>query len=342
MKRFNVTGLCVPHKHYMVDISGKIQQIKTLIDMECYFTINRARQYGKTTTLSRLRRALTEEYVCVSISFEGFDENHFESSGAFCKIFMKHINAAKNAPVPEAYKNAWMDDTVTDFDLLSDHITKMCEGQKIVLMIDEVDKTSNNRVFLHFLSMLRKKYLAREDGDDHTFHSVILAGVYDTRPSWNIAEDFEVNMSFDAAEIATMLEDYEADHNTGMDIAAMSEEIHNYTDGYPFLVSRLCRHIDEKLGKDWTAEGVQNAVRIMLNEKNTLFDDVTKNIENNEELYKLLQEMLFSNSFAAASTRTPEIEIGLRYGILKIKNNLVCVSNAIFETFVARQVFQKI
>ena len=28
MKRFNVTGICVPEKHYMVDISGKIAEIK--------------------------------------------------------------------------------------------------------------------------------------------------------------------------------------------------------------------------------------------------------------------------------------------------------------------------
>ena len=52
MKRFNTTGLCVPHKHYMVDISDKLAMIKELIDMECYFTINCARQYGKTTTLA--------------------------------------------------------------------------------------------------------------------------------------------------------------------------------------------------------------------------------------------------------------------------------------------------
>ncbi len=32
----------------MVDISDKIQKIRGMVDMEEYFTINRARQYGKT------------------------------------------------------------------------------------------------------------------------------------------------------------------------------------------------------------------------------------------------------------------------------------------------------
>ena len=33
----------------MVDISDKLQQIKAMVDSGAYFTINKARQYGKTT-----------------------------------------------------------------------------------------------------------------------------------------------------------------------------------------------------------------------------------------------------------------------------------------------------
>ena len=77
MKKFNVTGTCVPEEHYMVDISGKIAQIKKLVDNRSYFTINRARQYGKTTTLSRLHKTLPEEYICARISFEGLGDESF-------------------------------------------------------------------------------------------------------------------------------------------------------------------------------------------------------------------------------------------------------------------------
>ncbi len=60
-----------------------------------------------------------------------------------------------------------------------------------------------------------------------TFHSVILAGMYDIknlklklRPdsehqynsSWNIAADFDIDMSFSVPQIANMLEEYEADN----------------------------------------------------------------------------------------------------------------------------------
>lgn len=53
-KTFNVTGLCLPSIHYMVDINNKLKAIKQLIDKGAYFTINKSRQYGKTTTLEAL------------------------------------------------------------------------------------------------------------------------------------------------------------------------------------------------------------------------------------------------------------------------------------------------
>lgn len=54
MKKFNITAVCIPEKHYMVDLSERVKEIKQIIDEGKYFTINRARQYGKTTTLTAL------------------------------------------------------------------------------------------------------------------------------------------------------------------------------------------------------------------------------------------------------------------------------------------------
>lgn len=65
-KRFNSTGVCVNRKHYMVDISNKINEIEELIDNEFYFTINKPRQYGKTTTLALLKKRLIDKYIVIS------------------------------------------------------------------------------------------------------------------------------------------------------------------------------------------------------------------------------------------------------------------------------------
>ena len=66
MREFNSTGLCVPRKHYMVDISGRVAQIRTMVEKGDYFCINRARQYGKTTTLVALEDALGDDWRVLS------------------------------------------------------------------------------------------------------------------------------------------------------------------------------------------------------------------------------------------------------------------------------------
>ena len=64
-KKFNVKGLCIPRKHYMVDLSNRLEKMKALVEEEEYLVINRARQYGKTTTLSQLGRLLADDYTVI-------------------------------------------------------------------------------------------------------------------------------------------------------------------------------------------------------------------------------------------------------------------------------------
>ena len=355
MKRFKVDGLCMPSKHYMADISGKIAQIKKLVDSGYYFTINRARQYGKTTILAALERALKGEYTVASISFQGLGDEFFETPANLCGVFMKHIaNYLKLTYDDREYAGKWIDAGVINFDLLSDHITEMCCDRKFVLMIDEVDQASNNRVFLSFLGMLREKFLLRERDIACTFHSVILAGVYNIKniklklinegmytlssteskiynSPWNIAVDFDVDMSFSPAEIAAMLNEYESEHNTGMDITEIAREIYDYTSGYPFMVSRICQHIDEKLNQKWNQDGIEEAVQMLLTEQNTLFDDLFKNIRNNENLRELLCSILFAGNDLPFNIDDEIISMGYMYGFLKNVGGKTRVANRIFE-----------
>ena len=69
-KSFNITGSCNPHWHYMVDTEKRFDSVKKLIDHGEYFTINRARQYGKTTMLQTIQRRLSEQYLIIKISFD--------------------------------------------------------------------------------------------------------------------------------------------------------------------------------------------------------------------------------------------------------------------------------
>ncbi len=110
-KEFNDTGLCIPSRHYMVDTSPKLEKIIQLIEKGKYFTINRPRQFGKTTTLFILSKQLNlrEDYLALKISFEGIGDAPFASEQAFCPAFlgviaysMKYTNSAMSTYFEQA------------------------------------------------------------------------------------------------------------------------------------------------------------------------------------------------------------------------------------------------
>ncbi|MCL2845161.1 MAG: ATP-binding protein [Chitinivibrionia bacterium] len=355
MREFNVTGLCVPDLHYMADTSEKISQIVQLVEAGKYFSINRGRQYGKTTTLFLLQEQLVEDYTVISISFEGVSDKTFDDEAEFCQGFLglcaKYFTE-RELPGSEI----WIDASITAFDLLDAFLSKVCKKQKFVLMIDEVDKTSNNTIFLKFLGILRDKYLKRPQKAGATFQSVILAGVYDIKnlkvkmvqagthqlkdgekrlnSPWNIAIDFEVDMSLSVKEIASMLMEYEKDHKSGMDIQAVAQEIRDYTSGYPYLVSRICQRIENNLNKNWTKNGVLEAVKLILLEKSTLIDDLGKNILADKELSDLLYDITINGEDYKFNTTDYAMDLGHTFGYIKNQNGKAVIDNTIFELII--------
>jgi len=352
MKEFTVNGLCIPEKHYMVDLSQRVQKIdRELIALGKYFTINRARQFGKTTTLRALDKALRPSHLVIRLSFEGFGSKVFSDESLFIATFITECaQQYALSGVEQTVIDAWMQNRMAlTFPELRQKITALIEsvGQDAILMIDEIDKSSNNQLFLDFLGMLRDMYLRREDIGTLAFKSVILAGVYDIknlklkiRPEeghkqnspWNIATDFNIDMSFSASQIAGMLSEYEADHHTGMDVPAIAQAIYGQTSGYPFLVSALCKCLDEDI-HDWTLKGLQLAVSRLLRQTNTLFDDIIKNVENNLEFRALLEALLLKGEKLAYVSSDTRIALGVMFGILRPVGNDVQVANPIFEQY---------
>ena len=349
-KEFNVTGSCNPQWHYMVDTEKQFKAVESLIDKGRYFTINRARQYGKTTMLQTIRRRLSDEYLIIKTSFEGLGDESFKGEEAFVKMFRGRLQREMG---PEGDNSQlmciWKDDSISDFDKLSKAISNFCKSYQkpIVLLIDEVDKSSVNQTFISFIGMLRDLYLQRgENGMDSTFHSVILAGVYDIknlklklRPDaekkynspWNIAADFNVDMTFHPEEIAQMLSDYENDVHTGMDIKAISEEIYKFTTGYPFLVSYICKKIDEDFGQEWTSESIVKAVKVLVQGNSTLMDDLSKNLENNAEFREFMYSVSVNSVSYSFSLLNPMVNMGNMFSYIRNKEGRVAIHNLIFE-----------
>ncbi len=359
-KIFNVNGNCIQGLHYMVDLTDRLKQVKVMIDAGQYFTINRARQYGKTTMLQALENFLGKEYIVVSLDFQRLSYANFESEPAFVMAFAGELlDSVENLP-EEVYRNldVFAEGSARNLTLSSlfRTINLWCRQseKRIVLMIDEVDSATNNQVFLDFLAQLRGCYLTRNVKP--AFQSVILTGVYDVRnikkkirlqedhktnSPWNIAADFLIDMSFSVNDIAGMLLEYENDYRTGMDIGDIAGLIYEYTSGYPFLVSRICKLLDERLpgsgkfserSEAWTKDGVVEAIKILLGESNTLFESLINKLEDYPELNKMLYDLLFSGKEIAYAVGVRSIEMALMFGFVKRISNTVVIANRIFET----------
>ena len=363
MKKFNTTVVCVPSKHYMVDLSERVAEIKKLIDDGKYFTINRARQYGKTTTLKALQRALQNYYIVLSLSFEGITKAGYQTEGEFVQSFSRltldqseffGISIPdKTADVLESYCNQEADKLKMD-ELYRTFRRWIADSDKpIVMFIDEVDSAANNQVFLDFLGLLRDGYINRESDGVPAFQSVILAGVTDVKhlrgnirdetdskenSPWNIAADFTIDMSLSGSGIKGMLDEYDLDHHTGMNTEDIADQIRDYTDGYPFLVSRICELIDVEvskimpLSKAWTRDGIDEAVKLLLAENNTLFQSLTKNLNNYPVLKESIRSILMEGTKLTWNPDQKDIVQMQMYGLIRNDHNTVRIANRIFET----------
>lgn len=362
MKVFNTTGVCVPEKHYMVNIQNRLEKIKVLVDNGSYFVINRARQYGKTTTLRALNQYLKNDYYVVFMDFQTFSsvdfsvENIFSASFAadFSELFA-YNDCGENRVLWNALERMESESESEKFTLkpLFKCLRQICAvaDKPVVLLIDEIDSATNNQIFLDFLSQLRAMYLGR---DIHpAFQSVIFAGVYDIKnlkqkirsdekhkynSPWNIAADFNIDMNFSEKEILGMLQEYEKDYRTGMDIENMSRLIFEYTSGYPFLVSRICQLIDvsvcqriQNRSLAWSREGFHEAVRLILSERNTLFESLIGKLYDYPKLNKLLRETLLAGKVFPYNTDESMIDMAAMFGFIKNQQGNVAVANRIFE-----------
>ena len=62
----------------MVDLSSRLAAIRKMVEEGAYFTINKARQYGKTTILRALAHVLQGEYEVVSLDFQRMSSLSFK------------------------------------------------------------------------------------------------------------------------------------------------------------------------------------------------------------------------------------------------------------------------
>ena len=91
-RTFNTDGYCDPEINYMVDLSDRLARIKAMVDSEKYFTINRARQYGKTTILTALADYLKEhhDYAYATVVHCDTPSGVLNDIGSICPLLKQY------------------------------------------------------------------------------------------------------------------------------------------------------------------------------------------------------------------------------------------------------------
>ena len=69
----------------------------------------------------------------------------------------------------------------------------------------------------------------------------------------------------------------------------------------------------------------------MLNERNTNFESLIKNIENNKDLHQLIYKIIVEGEELTYNLDNPIIELGALYGILRNEDGIIRVHNRIYQ-----------
>jgi energy-coupling factor transporter ATP-binding protein EcfA2 len=350
----------------MVNTDATLLEIKTMIDDNEYITINRPRQFGKSTTLTLLERLLEPQYAYIMLSLEDLVASEFTEEG-FCFAVSQMLaenDWQDSSGISEEAKRVFIstyDELKKGFPLraLTTALQKMSQvnQKRIVLAIDEIDNVWDCDAFYGFLSFLRRDY---RRVPNNAFQSVILAGVSDIshlqnrirrvdqsgerRIPWNIAVSFAQNMGLTNAGILEMLNEYKTDHGLKFDAVKISGLLSEYTSGYPFFVSKLCSIIHSKLpGTEefvdleaaWTQEGFLAALHILkTDDALPLFQSLLRQIEGSKELKDLLKKILYGDETVRYYAGSPAEEAKI-YGFVKTADDGITlrISNRIYETW---------
>jgi hypothetical protein len=325
MREFNTFGPVNPRDHYHVNRVAVKAALRAKIAKGRYFTLNAARQTGKTTLFREVVAELEAEetHFGLLVSFEtlrGYNRSEF-----YHWLRQKLLDALRRHVGPQAQILDWLAGVeLTEHNGFGLALRGLCRkmGRRGVLIIDEFDAISAEYAE-PMLAMFREMYLSRGEPGYDALASIILVGVRNipallsgTQSPFNIADQFTVPY-FTPAEVADLLDQHTAD--TGQPFAPqVIAGIIRETEGQPFLVNRLGQLLTQEIAPDRsrpiTAAHLDYALAELLRENNTHFYSlVSKAAPHRASLWRLLFYDERRTSFL-----DPVTQELIMYGILRV------------------------
>jgi len=355
---FEKSGSVNPEMSYYVQLENVVnsdnQDIKTMVDRGRYFSIFAPRQSGKTTFLKQTCRQLHLDptYIAVILSFQeykSFDKSQFYAmieKYLYPQLIdrLKAVNCEKTGAVGQFLSGHHLTGHM-DFKQLFEELNLILLFKKIVIFIDEFDGIPLSQLE-NFLHAVRGLYQDYKDIKQKALYSVGLIGIRNITKlvvggvsPFNIADQV-VLPRFSLKNVRDLYAQYSAETNQAFTEAAV-KRVHEETGGQPWLVNRLGTILTVNI-KPGTVEpidenDVEQAIMLLLEEKNNHFD----NLYEKAELYKeTFIEIVFDNvKYIPYNKDQNWLE---QYGLIKNKDGKAVVANNIYKSVFVKTFFEEV
>jgi len=355
MKRFfNVTGLCNPEKHYMVDpLRGLDNTIFDLIRNEYYFTIHAPRQTGKTTLLRSLSLQLnqSQKYVAAHFSLEtaGFRSNTVEKAN---RAIIESLYSAACEQVEEIYQPPLFSGYEPSINVFKNYLTDWARrcSLPIVLLIDEIDSLYDD-VLISVLRQLRDGFQFRPAAFPS---SVALVGLRDVRDYKEKVRDNEKSIgsgspfnvkaksltisNFTRDQIAGLLQQY-TDEGGQVFEKKIIDLMFSLTGGQPWLVNALANEITVEIlhqdtSKPVTVEIVDQAKENLIMRRDTHLDSLIDKLL--DARVRPIVDAVISGADVEFNNFDDNLQYALDLGIIRKSGSGIIIANDIYKEIIPR------
>ncbi len=342
-KNFNTAGPCQSDIHYMLSPTGRLPELKALIDGRNYFIIHAPRQVGKTTAMMALAQELNDsgQYLAAMLTLETGAPFPDAPEQAQQSILRRWQNEIRFRKLPLSTLTQIQTETETSpLDIQTVlQSWAMASPLPLIVFLDEIDSLQD-QTLISILRQLRAGYPNRPQGFPHSVGLIGMRDVRDykvksggserlnTSSPFNIKAESLTLSNFSFTDVKNLYEQHTTETGQIFTPEAI-QRAYYLTDGQPWLVNALARQATQVLVKDVnqpiTAEVINQAKEILIQRQDTHLDSLAERLRE-ERVRDIIQPMLAGEDLGD----TPEdnlryvLDLGLcrrdRGGALEIAN----------------------
>jgi len=351
-RTFVTGGPVVPEENYFVKREKELTDFLQRVEQGKYIVIFAPRQTGKTTFFYQAINELQKEpdYIPVALNFEIYSELDpevfYQDVGERIIFRLKTRLQALDVEDKNTI-NDWLDkQEITDYLTFDKFFRKFHAilPKKVFLIIDEFDGIPQ-KALRGFLHTLRQIYQEKKLNQTHNYiHSVGIVGVksiaqldFDhTISPFNIQDQFALS-NFTVEQVYELFGQYTEETGQAF-ISELISAVHEKTAGQPFLVNRLGQILTEELeidqGEDISIKHFQEAYAKLLQDENTHFDTLVKNIRLEPEFKKILIDIIAGHKERHFNRRDENINSLVTFGVVKEKEGVCIIDNPTYQSII--------